>query len=100
LIEAKVLLPGATVLARAVASARDRAAPRLHRTPSDATTGEQKRSLEQRGTATLLSALWQLELDATHNALIVPDLSLAPKPDRALEQLGSQFDGASLWRAW
>ncbi len=149
LIEAKVLLPGATVLARAVASARDRAATRLYRTLSDATTGEQQRSLEellqvpvgeqlsrlevlragprrltasevadafgrlaevrevgvgtvtvdlpagrlralaryglgakaqtlrrmspQRRTATLLAALWQLELDATDDALIVLD---------------------------
>ena len=33
-----MLLPGATVLARAVASARDRAGARLHRALSDATT--------------------------------------------------------------
>ena len=38
LIEAKVLLPGASVLARAVASARDRAAARLHRTLAEAAT--------------------------------------------------------------
>ena len=149
LIEAKVLLPGATVLARAVASARDRAAARLHRTlaeaPSDAqrqhldeqlevSAGEQLSHLEllragprkltasevaeaferlatiasvgvgdltadvpagrlralaryglsakaqtlrrlspDRRTATLLAALWQLELDATDDALIVLD---------------------------
>ena len=147
LIETKVLFPGATVLARAVASARDRAAARLYRTLADAITGEQQRSLEellqvpvgeqlsrlevlragprkltatevaeafarlaevrevgvgsvtidvpagrlrtlaryglgakaqtlrrmspQRRTATLLAALWQLELDATDDALIV-----------------------------
>jgi TnpA family transposase len=46
LIEAKVLLPGASVLARAVASARDRAAARLHRTLADAAT-EQRHRLEQ-----------------------------------------------------
>lgn len=47
LIEAKVLLPGASVLGRAVASARDRAAVRLHRTLSDPTTAQQQRGLEQ-----------------------------------------------------
>jgi TnpA family transposase len=148
LIEAKVLLPGASVLARAVASARDRAADRLHRTLAEATT-EQRHRLEQllevpdeeqlsplevlragprkltaseaaeaferlaaivsvgvgdlivdvpagrlralaryglgakaqtlrrlrpdRRTATLLAALWQLELDATDDALILLD---------------------------
>ena len=36
LIEAKVLLPGASVLARAVAAARDRAAARLYRTLAEA----------------------------------------------------------------
>jgi hypothetical protein len=46
LIEAKVLLPGASVLARAVASARDRAAARLHRTLAEA-AGEQRHRLEQ-----------------------------------------------------
>jgi len=46
LIEAKVLLPGASVLARAVASARDRAAARLHRTLAEAAT-EQRHRLEQ-----------------------------------------------------
>jgi hypothetical protein len=46
LIDAKVLLPGATVLARAVASARDRAAARLHRTLAEAAT-EQRHRLEQ-----------------------------------------------------
>ena len=47
LIEAKVLLPGATVLARAVASARDRAAARLHRALTYATSAPQQRGLEQ-----------------------------------------------------
>jgi hypothetical protein len=47
LIEAKVLLPGATVLARAVASARDRAAARLHRTLAEAVTDEQRDRLEE-----------------------------------------------------
>ena len=46
LIEGKVLLPGASVLARAVAAARDRAAARLHRTLSDATP-DQRRRLEE-----------------------------------------------------
>jgi TnpA family transposase len=150
LIEAKVLLPGASVLGRAVASARDRAAARLHRTLADPTTPQQQRGLEQllqvpagaqlsrlevlragprkltaseaaeafqrvaavcevgvgglvhhdvpagrlrtlaryglsakaqtirrmspdRRTATLLAALWQLELDATDDALILLD---------------------------
>ena len=149
LIEAKVLLPGATVLARAVASARDRAAARLHRTLAEAVTDEQRDRLEEllevpvneqlsrleelragprkltasevaeaferlaavravdvgqlnvdvpagrrralaryglaakaqtlrrlssdRRTATLLAALWQLEFDATDDALIVLD---------------------------
>ena len=149
LIEAKVLLPGATVLARAVASARDRAAARLHRTLAEAVTDEQRDRLEEllevpfneqlsrleelragprkltasevaeaferlaavravdvgqltvdvpagrrraparyglaakaqtlrrlspdRQTATLLAALWQLEFDATDDALIVLD---------------------------
>jgi len=150
LIEAKVLLPGPSVLARAVAAARDRAAARLHRTLVDTSTVEQQRRLEnllevpaaeqlsrlevlragprkltasevaeafqrlvairavgvsdaavddvpagrlralaryglsakaqtlrrlspERRTATLLAALWQLELDATDDALIVLD---------------------------
>lgn len=47
MIEAKVLLPGATVLARAVASARDRAAARLHRTLAEAVTDEQRDRLEE-----------------------------------------------------
>lgn len=45
LIEAKVLLPGASVLARVIASARDRAAARLHRTLSGAATDEQHQRL-------------------------------------------------------
>ena len=45
LIDAKVLLPGASVLARAVASARDRAAARLHRTLAEA-AGEKRRRLD------------------------------------------------------
>jgi hypothetical protein len=45
LIEAKVLLPGASVLARVVASARDRAAARLHRTLAEA-AGDQRRRLD------------------------------------------------------
>jgi hypothetical protein len=149
LIEAKVLLPGASVLARAVASARDHAAERLHRTLAEAATDQQRRRLDEqlevpageqlsrlevlragprkltasevadaferlagiravavgeiavdvpagrlralarygltakaqtlrrltpdRRTATLLAALWQLELDATDDALIVLD---------------------------
>jgi hypothetical protein len=149
LIDAKVLLPGASVLARLVASARDRAAARLHRTLADAAAGEQRQRVEQllevpvgeqlsrlellrsgprkltasevaeaferlaavravdvgepsvdvpagrlralaryglaakaqtlrrlspdRRIATLLAALWQLELDATDDALIVLD---------------------------
>jgi len=150
LIEAKVLLPGASVLARAVASARDRAAARLHRTLASGSTVEHQRVLEEllevpageqlsrhevlragprkltaseaaeafqrlaliravgvgdaavddvpagrlrtlaryglsakaqtlrrlspdRRTATLLAALWQLELDATDDALILLD---------------------------
>ena len=40
LIDAKVLLPGASVLARLVASARDRAAARLYRTLAEAATDE------------------------------------------------------------
>lgn len=47
LIDAKVLLPGATVLARAVASARDRAAARLHRALSDLLNPDRRRGLEQ-----------------------------------------------------
>jgi hypothetical protein len=47
LIEGKVLLPGASVLARAVAAARDRAAVRLYRTLSDAVTLDQRRRLEE-----------------------------------------------------
>jgi TnpA family transposase len=148
LIDAKVLLPGASVLARAVASARDRAAARLYRTlaetaaerrhrleqlltvadeeqlsglevlragPRKLTTSEVAEALErlasivsvgvgeltvdvpvgrlralaryglaakaqtlrrlspERRTATLLAAMWQLELDATDDALIVLD---------------------------
>lgn len=149
LIEAKVLLPGASVLARAVASARDRAADRLHRTLVEAVTGQRRQRLDEqlevpdgeqlshlevlragprkltasevaeaferlaavravdvgerivdvpsgrlralaryglaakaqtlrrlspdRRTATLLAAMWQLELDATDDALIVLD---------------------------
>ncbi len=147
LVEAKVLLSGASVLGRVVASARDRAAVRLHRALSDPTTAQQQRGLEEllevpagaqlsrleamragprkltaseaaeafqrlagvrevgvgrvihdvpagrlrmlarhglnakaqtlrrmrpdRRTATLLAALWQLELDATDDALIL-----------------------------
>jgi TnpA family transposase len=149
LIEGKVLLPGATVLARAVSAARDRAASRLHRTLAEAADGnhgpsfgqlldvpdgeqlsrweelragprkltanEVAESFErlvavravgvgdltvdvppgrlralaryglsakaqtlrrlslQRRTATLLAAVWQLELDATDDALILLD---------------------------
>jgi Domain of unknown function (DUF4158) len=43
LIEAKVLLPGASVLARTVASARDRAAERLHRTLAEAAIDKRDR---------------------------------------------------------
>jgi len=46
LIDAKVLLPGASVLARTVASARDRAADRLHRTLAEAAIDKRHR-LEQ-----------------------------------------------------
>ena len=46
LIDAKVLLPGASVLARTVASARDRAADRLHRTLAEAAIDKRDR-LEQ-----------------------------------------------------
>lgn len=46
LIEAKVLLPGASVLARMIGSARDRAAARRHRTLSGAATDEQLSRLE------------------------------------------------------
>jgi hypothetical protein len=42
-----VLFPGATVLARAVASARDRAGARLHRTLAEAVTDEQRDRLEE-----------------------------------------------------
>jgi TnpA family transposase len=148
LIDAKVLLPGASVLARTVASARDRAADRLHRTLAEAAIDKRQRldqllevgdeeqlsGLEllragprkltaseaaeaferlaaicavgvgditvdvpvgrlralaryglaakaqtlrrlssERRTATLLAALWQLELDATDDALILLD---------------------------
>lgn len=148
LIDAKVLLPGASVLARTVASARDRAADRLHRTLAEAaidkrdrieqllevgdddqlsglevlragprklTASEAAEAFERlaairtvgvgditvdvpvgrlralaryglaakaqtlrrlspdRRTATLLAALWQLELDATDDALILLD---------------------------
>ena len=41
-----MLLPGASVLARAVASARDRAAARLHRTLAEA-AGDQRRRLDE-----------------------------------------------------
>jgi hypothetical protein len=47
LIDAKVLLPGASVLARAVASARDRAVARLHRTLAEAAIDEQRHRVEQ-----------------------------------------------------
>jgi hypothetical protein len=47
LIDAKVLLPGASVLARLVASARDRAAARLYRTLADAATNQQRQRLEE-----------------------------------------------------
>jgi len=47
LIEAKVLLPGASVLARAVASARDRAAARLHRTMAEAASDERRQRLDE-----------------------------------------------------
>jgi TnpA family transposase len=149
LIEAKVLLPGASVLARAVASARDRAAARLYHTVAEAVSDEWRQHLDEllevaageqlsrlellrvgprkltasevaeafdrlaviravgvsgltvevpdgrlralaryglaakaqtlrrlsadRRTATLLAALWQLELDATDDAVIVLD---------------------------
>ena len=44
LIEAKVLLPGASVLARLIAAARDQASDRLHATLANAlTTGQRKR---------------------------------------------------------
>jgi hypothetical protein len=46
LIDAKVLLPGASVLARAVASARDRAVARLHRTLAEA-AAEQRHRLDR-----------------------------------------------------
>jgi len=42
-----VLPPGATAVARPIASARDRAAARLYRTPAEAATGEPRRSLEE-----------------------------------------------------
>jgi len=47
LIEAKVLLPGASVLTRAVASARDRAADRLYRTLAEAATDQQRQRLDE-----------------------------------------------------
>jgi Domain of unknown function (DUF4158) len=47
LIDAKVLLPGARVLARAIASARDRAVARLHRTLAEAAIDEQPHRAEQ-----------------------------------------------------
>lgn len=47
LIDAKVLLPGATVLARVVASARDRAAGRLHQMLAEALGPEQRGRLEE-----------------------------------------------------
>jgi len=43
LIDAKVLLPGASVLVRAVASARDRAAARLYRTVAEAAITDERR---------------------------------------------------------
>lgn len=46
LVEAKVLLPGATVLARAVAAARDRAADRLYATVADTVTDQQRARLD------------------------------------------------------
>jgi hypothetical protein len=45
LIEAKVLLPGASVLARLVAAARDHASDRLHATLADALTPAQREGL-------------------------------------------------------
>lgn len=45
LIEAKVLLPGASVLARLVAAARDRASDRLYATLADALTAAQRERL-------------------------------------------------------
>src|SRR5438067_2025576 len=48
LIDAKVLLPGASVLARAVASARDDAGARLYRTVAEAAlTHERRRRLDE-----------------------------------------------------
>ena len=62
LIDAKVLLPGATVLARAVASARDRAAARLHRALSDLLNPDQRRGLEQLLDVPRTAQLSRLEL--------------------------------------
>ena len=45
LIEAKVLLPGASVLARLIATARDQATDRLHATLADAPTSGQRERL-------------------------------------------------------
>lgn len=62
LIEAKVLLPGATVLARAVASARDRAAARLHRALSDLLNPDQRHGLQQLPDVPRTGQLSRLEL--------------------------------------
>jgi hypothetical protein len=43
LIDAKVLLPGASVLARLIAAARDRATERLYATLAGALTSEQQK---------------------------------------------------------
>jgi hypothetical protein len=47
LIEGKVLLPGASVLARAVTAARDRAAARLYRSLSEAATAHRGPRVEE-----------------------------------------------------
>ena len=62
LIEAKVLLPGATVLARAVASARDRVAIRLHRTLAEAASDGQRQHLDEQLAVSAGEQLLDLEL--------------------------------------